>query len=80
MPQEAWPGRGPWPMPATPVLVPKRGPRSLVTRSLQIQVISPGSKPPNPPRSGASWSQTPTRKGSGALGRQRRCLQEPGLG
>lgn len=80
MPQEAWPGRGPWPVPATPALVPKQGPRSSVTRSLQIQVISPGSKSPNPPRSCTRRSQAPTRKGLGALGRQRRYLQDPGLG
>lgn len=79
MPQEAWPGRGPWPVPATPALVPKQGPRSLVTRSLQIQVISPGSKSPNPPRSHARRSQAPTRKGLGALGRQHRCPQDLGV-
>lgn len=79
MPQEAWPGRGPWPVPATPALVPKQGPRSLVTRSLQIQVISPGSKSPNPPRSRARRSQAPTRKGLGASERQPRCLQDLGV-
>lgn len=80
MPQEAWPGRGPWPVPATPALVPKQGLRSLVTRSLQIQVISPGSKSPSPPRSCARRSRAPTRKGLGAPGRRRRRLQEPDLG
>lgn len=75
MPQEAWPGRGPWPEPATPALGPKQGLRSWVTRSLQIQVISPGSKLPSPPRSCARRSQAPTRKGH-----QHRCLQEPDLG
>ncbi|KAM7059612.1 cell adhesion molecule CEACAM16 isoform 4-T7 [Molossus nigricans] len=45
-----------------------------------IVVISPGSKSPNPPRSCARRSQAPTKKGLGALGHQRRGLQEPGLG
>lgn len=76
MPQEAWLGRDPWPVPAPPTLVPKQGPRSSVTRSLQIQVIYPSSISPNPPRSCTRRSQAPTRKGLRALEHQRRRLQD----
>lgn len=63
LPQEAWPGHGPWPVPATPTLVPKQGPRSSVTRSLQIPVIRPGSKLLTDPGSSGRLSQASTRKG-----------------